>query len=101
MDATLRRYPMNDIVPVDRPLYQAALAYAWAMQPRRARMLIAEWEAARPGPLVRADRIRKQDLIGFVALAEQRPKDAIAAFRQAEFEDNCEVCRLHLIAQAY
>ncbi|MFQ5689859.1 MAG: hypothetical protein ACE5HQ_06280 [Gemmatimonadota bacterium] len=83
LDAALAEHPLSALPPLDRPYALLAAAYARAGRPKRARALLAEYEAAvtpesRRFPvsawLYRTAR-------GEAALAEGRPAEAVEELR--------------------
>ena len=100
----LERYPLGSLAPLDRPYTYFATLYAAADRPDLARASIAELEAE-----IAPDR--RQDLepwrhnaLGWIALAEGRPRDAVPEFRQFDQTsppDFCGPCALALLGRAY
>ncbi|UCC48864.1 MAG: tetratricopeptide repeat protein [Gemmatimonadota bacterium] len=100
VDAALDRYPLSSIELLERPYGLLALFYAFVEQPERARMLLAQYEAA-VDPQVRNVARGEEDVVpGVIALADSRPQDAIAEFRRAD-RGPCPICLLPLLGQAY
>ncbi|MGH7644157.1 MAG: hypothetical protein ACREMR_01090, partial [Gemmatimonadales bacterium] len=100
LDAALRRYPLSQMAAVDRPYAALAFAYAEAGRPERARALLREYEAAVPDGVRRGDPGR-HEAAAAIALAEGRPRDAVAAYRTEYDEAGCGLCGLHEMGRAY
>jgi tetratricopeptide (TPR) repeat protein len=101
LDEALARYPLESLTPLDRPYGFLAMAYAAAGQTRRAQALIDEYartEAADHGQ--EAERWA-QGARGVIALEEERPDDAIVAFRKFDDGNACATCAAPWLARAY
>jgi tetratricopeptide (TPR) repeat protein len=81
IQAALQRHPLSSLPALDRPYPTIATAYAIAGRPAEARRLLAEYESVVPEG-VRRGEARWYRARGWLALAEARPKDAIAEFRE-------------------
>jgi serine/threonine-protein kinase len=99
-EAALQRYPLERLDPADRPYLELAIFYAEAGQPDRARAMMAEHERVVPEGLRRAGGKLRHAALGSIALAERRPHDALAEFRQQD-QGECEVCSLGDLGRAY
>lgn len=100
LDAALARRPFAGMDPMDRPYLPIALLYAEAGRPDRARALLAEFDrTATPGSR-RIARSLRHAVLGGIALAEGRPRDAVAEFRLEE-EGECPVCATPNLGRAY
>jgi tetratricopeptide (TPR) repeat protein len=90
----LRRYPLESIPPLDRPYGRLAWVYARAGRPERARALVSEYEALIEPGLRRSDEALYGLVLGYLALAEGRPEEAIAAYRvwDNESPEWCRAC---------
>jgi serine/threonine-protein kinase len=99
-DAALQRYPLERLDPADRPYLELAIFYAEAGRPDRARTLMAEHDRLVPEGLRRASSKLRHAALGSIALAERRPQDALAEFRQQD-QGDCEVCALGDLGRAY
>jgi len=99
LDSVLTRHPLEQIGPFARPYVGLGVAYAAAGQPAQARRLFAEYRATRP------EEVRNRwepYLEGYVALAEHRPQEEIAAFRQVvEQRAVCNTCGFWELALAF
>jgi tetratricopeptide (TPR) repeat protein len=90
IDAALARHRLDQITPLARPYAVLIMTYAVAGRPSEARRLLADYESTRPeevhnlwGPYLR----------GYVALAEGKSRDAIAAFQESvERSPICNAC---------
>jgi tetratricopeptide (TPR) repeat protein len=100
LDAALRRHPLSDMPAADRPYTLLAVAFAEAGRPERARALLREYEAAVPEG-VRRGNPGRYEAAAAIALAEGRPRDAIAAYRTEYDEAGCSLCGLHELGRAY
>ncbi len=90
VDAALRKQPLSTMAPLERPYGLLATAYAVAGRPAQARQLLADYESQVPEGQRRRDwewhRAR-----GWLALAEGRPRDAVAGFLAVE-QAGCPGC---------
>ncbi|HSR90717.1 MAG TPA: tetratricopeptide repeat protein, partial [Gemmatimonadales bacterium] len=100
LDAALARYPAASMSALDRPYVLLATSYAIAGQPARARQLMKEYAARVPPGLQRHNAYRHM-ATGYIALAEGRSQDAIAAFRTWWDEADCTNCALPDLGRAY
>jgi tetratricopeptide (TPR) repeat protein len=96
----LRRYPLETIPPLDRPYALLAAFYARAGRPDEARRLLADYERVVPAGLRNGDSGRHA-AAGYIAMAEGRWRDAIAAYQAWREESGCDPCGLFPEAQAY
>jgi tetratricopeptide (TPR) repeat protein len=95
------RYPLERLVPLDRPYPQLALGYAAADDPAQARRLLAEYDATADADHGRDAERARYGALGVAALAEGRPEEAIAALRQYDDGNSCETCATAWLARAY
>jgi eukaryotic-like serine/threonine-protein kinase len=100
MDAALQRWPLARYHPADRPYLELALLYAEAGSPERARALVSEYDRVAPEGIRRLGGAQRHGVLGSIALAERRPKDAISEFRQQD-QGDCEICSLAGLGRAY
>jgi serine/threonine protein kinase/tetratricopeptide (TPR) repeat protein len=100
-DAALQRYPLDRLDPADRPYLELAIFYAEAGRPDRARALMAEHDRVVPEGLRRSGGKLRHAALGSIALAERRPHDALAEFRQQDEGGDCDVCALGDLGRAY
>jgi tetratricopeptide (TPR) repeat protein len=112
VDSVLCHHPLSDLEPFDRPYNNVARFYVQTGRLERAKELLAEYEAAiapslrhasEYGSLLEAFRDGVQNLtLGEVALAESRPRDALAQFRAYDQGvDFCTICALNPLGRAY
>jgi tetratricopeptide (TPR) repeat protein len=86
---------------LDRPYTGLVTAFALAGQPARARQLLNEYQTAVPEMVRHGDEFR-HTAAGYLALAENRPQDAIAEFRLWWDESvGCTNCALPDLGRAY
>ena len=99
VDSALRRFPLDSILPGDRPYDELARFYASAGQPARARAFLAGANANDRllDRLLRADRAWTR---GVIALAERRPALAVSELRTAAESHPCSMCALPALARA-
>jgi eukaryotic-like serine/threonine-protein kinase len=100
IEAALARFPLARMAAEDRPYTELAIAYASAGQPEMARRMMTEYRSATPDGLQRGEAFRHA-AAGYVALAEKRPAEAIAEFRQWYDETGCTNCGLPEIGRAW
>ncbi len=95
LDAALRRFPLRDMPPLDRPYAMLAYAYALTGEPGRARELLADWETTgvqgEDARWLRAARAA-------IAVAEGRGDDAVADARAFGTRYFCRACTAALLA---
>ena len=82
LDSATRKYPLDRQALSRRPYYQLAAAYAVAGRPDRAADLIRQGDQRYSPGLARWFLEAGAIARGLTALAEKRPRDAIAAMRQ-------------------
>jgi tetratricopeptide (TPR) repeat protein len=101
VEAALEKYPIDSIRPLDRPLLRLAEVYANAGRVEQARRLMRRFETEVPEGMRRGMWWRHWTE-GFIARAEGRKADALAAFRALYDEGGaCHICGLHEMAVAY
>ena len=82
LERGLERYPLGEMVPLDRPYLDVAAVWALLGEPERARAVLDEYRATiDPDLQVETD---VQGVIAVIAVAEGRWEDAIAASWAAE-----------------
>jgi tetratricopeptide (TPR) repeat protein len=91
LDAGLRQHPLDSIPALDRPGAELAEVYAAAGQRDRARQLLASYEAQVPEG-IRRGRWQWYRARGWVALADGRARDAVAAFTAGRQAPDCPDC---------
>ena len=107
LDAALARTPPRTLPLEQRPYGSAAIAYADAGRPDKARALLAEFEAdARDS----AYKVRATPLfhliLGEIALAEKRPLDGVREFWKSDSlpdgpDGDCAICVEVRVGRAY
>ena len=100
VDSALRRFPLDSVLPGDRPYDDLARFYAAAGRVARAGELLAGADAndRTLGRTLASDRAWTR---GAIALAERRPAQALAELRLAADTHACETCPLPVLARAY
>jgi tetratricopeptide (TPR) repeat protein len=100
LDAALRRFPLADLPPLDRPYDQLVYGYALAGETVRARQLMAEWETS--GRMSAGlDRQWSRALASTVAAAERRFDEALQHARAFSTRFFCQSCGANLMATAH
>ncbi len=85
LDAALAAHPLETLAESDRPYLALATTYAMAGRPDRAReMLARRRRELRDTSLVRWQEPREQRVLGEIALAEGRARDALEAFERGD-----------------
>jgi hypothetical protein len=85
LDSALAHASLSAIPPVERPDARIAALYALAGRPARARAILARYAAeVRDSAILRSSGPLRHLAWGEIALAEQRPLDAVAEFRRAD-----------------
>jgi predicted Zn-dependent protease len=100
LDAALRRFPLRDLPPLDRPYGGMAYAYSAVGDQDRARQLLRDWEAT--GRTAQGNDARwARAMSADIALAEGRYDDALAdalAFGTRYF---CRACLASMLGQIH
>jgi tetratricopeptide (TPR) repeat protein len=91
VEDALREHPLDSVPALDRPGAELALVYAAAGERARARQLLTTYEGQVPEG-IRRGRWEWFEARGWVALAEGRPRDALAAFTNGRNADTCPGC---------
>ena len=99
VDSALRRFPLNDILPGDRPYDELARFYAAAGQVAQARAFLAGADS-NDRALDRNLRFDRSWTRGAIALAEHRPALAVLELRAAAQSHPCAICPLPALARA-
>ena len=100
VDAALARHPLSTIPSLGRPYTALAAFYAEAGRPVVARRLLAEYASAVP-ERVRRSHPERRAAVAAVALAEERPADAILEYRAWAVEAENPAEGLFELATAY
>ncbi|MBI3981432.1 MAG: protein kinase [Gemmatimonadetes bacterium] len=100
VEAALRRFPLSQLDPLDRPYDELIQVYAAAGRADRARTLKAELESAvEPALRMFPERHLRE---ASVAQGDGRPRDAIVALRAYQAEiPGCSTCGLPELGGAY
>ena len=107
IDAALAASPLRALAAEDRPYFPVAIALARAGSPVRARAILAEYERdVRDTALKRWQEHALHNAQGEIALAENKPADAIREFRRADVASDgpsheCPVCLPMNLARAF
>ncbi len=107
LNALLARTPLASVEVRDRPYFQVAGAYAIAGRPDRARAILSEYAGeVKDTATLRDDAPDMHSVLGEIALAEHRPKDALREFARADtaFDGqpvDCEICFPLAAGRAY
>ena len=83
LDAALAAHPLKTLPVVDRPYFALASAYALAGHPDRARAVLREFESEADTTLRRGRTPDTEVALADIALAENKPKDALAHLARA------------------
>ncbi|MEB3323700.1 MAG: tetratricopeptide repeat protein, partial [Synechococcaceae cyanobacterium] len=97
----LERYPLDEVVPLDRPYGHLALAYAAVDQPARAQELIVEYEDTPEADHGGDAEVWGLGASGVAALAEGRTAEAIAILQRFNQANPCNTCAAPWLARAH
>jgi len=97
---TLARHSMDSIAQINDVANRLVWAYTLAGRPDQARAVLARWEDAHKFVAFRDDSLYRAFMQGQIALASNRPADALGFFRAADVT-GCRVCALPLIGRSY
>jgi tetratricopeptide (TPR) repeat protein/tRNA A-37 threonylcarbamoyl transferase component Bud32 len=100
LDATLARYPLSALQPLQRQYPWIASIYALGGRPAQARAVLAEMERAIPANLLVSQQYAVHSARGEIALAEHRATDALAQFREG-VTTGCPICWLPALGRAF
>ena len=85
IDQALARDPLRGLLVADRPYFEIATAYARATRPDKAQAMIAAYRAeVADTALRRLQEPQLHNALGEIALAQNRPRDAIAEFEKGD-----------------
>jgi tetratricopeptide (TPR) repeat protein len=107
LDAALARTPLRTLPVEQRPYLSAAIAYANAGRPDKARAVLAEAEAdVHDSVYMRLAQPSIHLLLGEIALAEKRPRDAVREFWKSDSlpdgpAGDCAICVEMRIGRAF
>jgi tetratricopeptide (TPR) repeat protein len=100
VQAALDQFPLDGVEPLDRPYGELAALYAFAERPDLARAALGDFDDALAPELRRAADPTRRTILGLIAVAEDRPREAISEFRRAD-DGACAICILPLLGVAY
>jgi tetratricopeptide (TPR) repeat protein len=100
VESGLARYPLGELEPADRPSISLIIVYSLAGRPDVARRHLTEFEATGAAQASRGAERWYHFALGSLALAEDRPTDAVAEFLQSSEGASCQYCRLPMLARA-
>ena len=101
LDEALRRYPLDRVVPLDRPYGHLALAFAAVDEPARARALLDEFDRTPEADHGEEAELWSEGAAGVVALAESRMDDALATLKRFDDGNACLTCATPWLARTY
>src|SRR4029077_12108679 len=107
MDALLAKMPLKSMSLEDRPYFTVARAYARLGHPDRARAILAEFDRdVHDTAFKRTHQPELHEAMGEIALAENKPADAIVEFRRADVlpdgpATSCSICLPVNLARAF
>jgi tetratricopeptide (TPR) repeat protein/tRNA A-37 threonylcarbamoyl transferase component Bud32 len=101
LDDALALFPLEELAPLDRPYPNLAFAYAACGDAEKAKELLAEFQAAPEADHAEAAEHWAEAAQGAIALDEDRPQDALAAFRRFDDGIACPTCAYPWLARAY
>jgi tetratricopeptide (TPR) repeat protein/tRNA A-37 threonylcarbamoyl transferase component Bud32 len=85
LDASLAALPLASMAESDRPYAEIAAGYAIAGRPDRARAILTQLQTqTKDTALLRSLQPGVHTALGEIALAENRPRDAVAEFRRGD-----------------
>ncbi len=107
LDAVLARSPIKGMAPEDRPYFSVARTFARLGHPERARAVLAEYDRdVRDTAYRRVHEPQLHGALGEIALAENKPSEAVSEFRKADTQPDgpstaCPVCLQANLARAF
>jgi tetratricopeptide (TPR) repeat protein len=108
LDTVIAGIPFRDLPMIDRPYLFAAWTLARAGNAEKARAMLARYRAEMTDTSIR--RVDEADLhtvVGEIALADGKPRDALVEFRRGDIgydgapADECAPCVSFLLGRAY
>jgi eukaryotic-like serine/threonine-protein kinase len=108
LDSAIAHVPFRDLPMIDRPYLFAAGALARAGNADKARAMIGKYRSEMTDTSIR--RVQEAELhsvLGEIALADGKPRDALAEFRRSEIgydgapADECAACLFFDLGRAY
>jgi tetratricopeptide (TPR) repeat protein len=91
LETALAEHPLDSVRPLDRPGGSIALVYALAGRQEQARRLLSAFESDVPEG-IRRGRWEWYQARGWLALMDNRPRDALSAFVQGRSAPSCPRC---------
>jgi eukaryotic-like serine/threonine-protein kinase len=107
LDATLTGKPLKGLALDDRPYFSVARTFARLGHPERARAVLAEYDRdVRDSTYRRTHEPELHVALGEIALAENRPSEAVSEFRKGDMLPDgtstaCAVCLPANLARAF
>ena len=108
IDQALARNPLRGVPLADRPYFEIATAYARAARPDKAQGMIAAYRAAATDTaMLRLQEYELHDALGEIALAQNKPRDALVEFRKGDVAydgqpaTECAPCHEFNLARAF
>jgi tetratricopeptide (TPR) repeat protein/tRNA A-37 threonylcarbamoyl transferase component Bud32 len=104
VEATFRLFPFDSMTPLDRPHFQLAEIYATAGRPDRARLVLADYEMVTDPVFRRGEERERYSILGEIARAEGRLREAVSEFRLASARSTptvCAICPFKRLGTAY
>jgi tetratricopeptide (TPR) repeat protein len=101
LDDAVKRFPLASLNPLDRPYGLLAMAYAAAGRTARARSLVDEFAATPAADHSKQAERWAEGARGIIALNENKPVEAVAAFRKLDDGNACATCAAPWLARAY
>ncbi|HEX2637052.1 MAG TPA: protein kinase [Gemmatimonadales bacterium] len=101
VETALKRYPLDSLAPLDRPYADLAAFFARAGRQQPAHSFLEEYERTVPALLRREVEPLRRGALGELALADGRPREAVAEFRQQASSGDCSVCGLYGLGRAF
>jgi eukaryotic-like serine/threonine-protein kinase len=100
IDDSLARHSVDSIAELNDAMARLVTAYAFAGRPDQARGVLTRWEQAHKRVTFGEDSLYRALMQGQIALASNKPAEALAFFRAADVA-GCRVCTLPAIGQSY
>jgi len=93
-------------LPVDRPYFSIATLYAEAGRTDKARQMLARFDAEDPAAKAPNIGFQRAAVLGEIALAENKPQEAIRQFRLASIGEDgaptgCDACNAFNLGRAF
>jgi tetratricopeptide (TPR) repeat protein len=100
VEASLEKYPLDEIPVLDRPTATIVSTLARAGRPEAARAILAA-QREELGPLANRSRLGFKTADAWIAVAEGRFAEAIPALRDADWGSGCQPCADHAVGTAF